>query len=226
MTPDDGDPPLSEAAEDLDDRARGLVSDLTPFDVRERKPKRSNDLTNWLIAIAALLLLVALVVAILYASGTLETGVAVSGASVDAGGTNTNPETGLVDSDVDGPLSGTWFMHSTNSEGDERPVFTVVFTGTDRGTVEILEDDTEFDTHFRLDGDTVWFTFTRVFDFETDDSQTVKWPEISVFTGAFTGVDKISGEWARDDWECLPDRDPPCVYKADAVGDPSYLLRE
>jgi hypothetical protein len=104
-------------------------------------------------------------------------------------------------------LSGTWDMYPTNSEGDDRQVFTVQFVGTDSGTVHVLNDDTVFRL---LDGGNVWFTFTRVFDVQIDNSQTIEWPEISVFEGTFVGADTISGEWAREGWDCLPDRDPPC----------------
>jgi hypothetical protein len=126
-----------------------------------------------------------------------------------------------------GALSGTWDMYATNSEGDDRQVFTVQFVGADSGTLHILNDETEYDTVFRLlDGGKVWFTFTRVFDIQIDNSQTIKWPEISVFEGTFVGADKISGEWAREGWDCLPERDPPCQYRPDAVGDSSRLVRE
>jgi hypothetical protein len=126
-----------------------------------------------------------------------------------------------------GPLSGTWDMYATNSAGHDRQVFTVQFAGTDSGTVDILNDDTEYDTVFRLlDGGKVWFTFTRGFPFKPDNSPAIEWPEISVFEGTFVGPDEISGEWAREDWDCVPDRDPPCQYRPDAVGDPSRLVRQ
>ena len=87
-------------------------------------------------------------------------------------------------------------MYRTPTNGDERPAFTIRFDGDDRGTVEILNDDTEFDITFRFDGDRLWFTFTRVFDIEISESQTVKWPEIGIFEGSFHGLDEVAGEWA------------------------------
>jgi hypothetical protein len=125
----------------------------------------------------------------------------------------------MSDADVQ---SGTRAMYWTNANGEEDQAFTIRFDGDDRGTIEILNDDTEYDTVFRLlDGGKVWFTSTRVFDI-----QGVAWPEITIFEGTFVRADKISGEWAREDWECLPGRDPPCKYLPDAVGDPSRLVRE
>jgi hypothetical protein len=126
-----------------------------------------------------------------------------------------------------GALSGTWDMYATNSEGHDRQVFTVRFVGADSGTIDILNDDAEYDTVFRLlDDGKVWFTFTRIFPFKPTNSPAIEWTEISVFEGTFVGPDEISGEWARDDWDCVPDRDPPCEYKTDATGAPSRLARQ
>lgn len=230
MAPDDEDTPLSEAAEDVEERARRLVSDLTPFDVGEHKPRRLSDRTKRLY-LAALIFVIVFVLwlagfVVVNPFGSSDPDTATPAASADVASTQSNPATSAVNSDAVGPLSGTWTMYWTPKKMTERPAFTVRFTGTDRGTVEILNEDTESNAHFRLDGDLVWFTFTRVFDIETDDSGIVKWPEISVFEGAFTGVDGISGEWAREAWDCVPDRDPPCVIKPDAIGDKSRLVRE
>jgi hypothetical protein len=97
-----GDLPLSEGAKDVDDHVRDLVSDLTDFDVRSDKPRRLSDLTNWCIAMAYFLL----VVAVLYASGTLSSdpaftvstgpGVVTTGAPADAASTQSDPATSVV----------------------------------------------------------------------------------------------------------------------------------
>lgn len=126
-----------------------------------------------------------------------------------------------------GAPSGTWEMNATNSVGHDRQVVTVQFVGTDSGTVHSLNNDTEYDRVFRLpDGGKAWFTFTRLFDIQIDNSQTIRSPEISVFEGTFVEPDEISGEWEREGWDCMPDRDPPCQYSPDAVGDPSRLVRQ
>ena len=217
LTPDDGNPPLSGAAEDLDDHARGLVSDLTDFDVRKHKPKRLSDLTNWRIGMAFFLLVVAIVVAVLYASGTLDPGPAFTGAPADV----VSPTMSVVNSDGDGPVGGTWIMDWTNVNGIENHAFTVVFAGTDTGTVEILGDDTVHDGAFRLKGDQISFTFSRTFDLPTGD-----WSEASEFEGTLVDADKILGVWTRQDWSCAPDDDPPCTYGPEPIGFSSRLVRQ
>lgn len=104
-------------------------------------------------------------------------------------------------------------MYWTNANGSETPAFSVVFAGTDTGAVEILEEDTVHDGKFRLDGDQISFTFTRIFDLPTGD-----WPEKSEFKGTLVGLgesdgDEIYGDWFREGWSCEPDRDPPCGYE-------------
>jgi hypothetical protein len=229
---DDGNRRLGEEAQNIDDDLRGVVSNLTEFDVRKHKrsPLKS---TNWLIlamvfAIAFLVLIIGFGLRLfepLYDRWS-DPGGAVTGSPADLVSTASSLAPDIASSDAEGPLSGTWAMYWTNVNGSENQAFTIRFDGDDRGTIEIFNDDTEFDTHFRFDGDLVWFTFTRVFEIEISDSQTVNWPEISTFEGTFTGADEISGEWAREGWDCVPDRDPPCQYRPDAVGDPSRLVRQ
>ncbi len=124
-----------------------------------------------------------------------------------------------------GPISGTWAMYWTNSKGSESQAFTITFTGSDTGTLEILNDDTESNTTFKVKGDEVMFEFTRTFQAPIGD-----WPEKSRFVGILKGRNEMSGEWAREDWECWPDQDKPKIVAGCASDGkwsryPSHLIR-
>jgi hypothetical protein len=112
-------------------------------------------------------------------------------------------------------------MSWTNSEGNESPAFTITFEGTDTGTLEILNDDTETETSFTVEGDKVEFLFTRTM---TTDPATVL--EESSFVGTLTGPDSIVGEWGRQDWECWPDPNAGCRTTAYWTWYPSRLVRQ
>ena len=144
------------------------------------------------------------------------------GAGVAGFGSNDPGTQSPADSvESEGPLSGTWDMYWTNIEGNERVGFTVRFVGGQTGSVEILEDDTEYDATFQVNGDQVRFTFTRVFDLPTGD-----WPETSVFEGTLTSDDRMIGQWERQDWSCEPGRDPVCKYGDEPTRFPSRLVRK
>lgn len=209
--PRNGETPLSEEARDLDDHARGLTSDLTDHDVR----RRFSDLSIWRVVVAAFLLIVAIVMGVTYATRSTDSEAVTNESAQTLADTSEPP--GLT---THGSLSGTWNMFATGADGNERPAFTVQFVGEDRGTVEILEDTTEFDATFELKGDQVSFTFTRIFDLDTGD-----WAETSVFAGTLVGDNEILGEYVREDWACLPDRDSPCAYEPEPLRFPSRLDR-
>jgi hypothetical protein len=119
-----------------------------------------------------------------------------------------------------GPISGTWAMYWTNSKGSESQGFTIRFTGGDTGTLEILEDDTEFNTTFEVEGDQVMFEFTRTFQVPIGD-----WPEKSYFVGVLTGRNDMSGEWARQGWECWAKPVAGCASEVEWSRYPSHLIR-
>ncbi len=200
---------LSKEAEALDGHARNLISDLTDLDVRSSKPKKKRPISTWMIALIGLLIIVTIVFAVFYNPKDPD----------GAGAAATTTATGSAGADPSGPLAGTWDMYWTNSEGVERKGFTIRFIGAETGTVEILEDATEYGTEFTLDGDTLWFTFTRVFDLDTGE-----WPETSVFEGTLSGSGEITGEWERQDWSCSPDADPPCSYGPKPLYFPARLV--
>lgn len=112
-------------------------------------------------------------------------------------------------------------MSWTNSEGNESPAFTITFEGTDAGTLAILNDDTETETSFTVEGEKVEFLFTRTM---TTDPATVL--EESSFVGTLTGPDSIVGEWGRQDWECWPDPNAGCRTTPNWTWYPSRLVRQ
>ncbi len=215
MKPDGGDSSLSDEAREVDDHARELIADLTGMDVR----RRFTDLLNWRMVVAVFLLVLAISTAVVYTRRSTEPVAATveSAQALDPANRVSAP----VGSAANDPLNGTWIMYATGSDGIERHTFTVQFVGSNTGVVEILEDTTEFDATFTLAGDQVSFTFTRILDLDTGD-----WSETSVFGGALVGADEISGEYARENWSCLVDRDPPCAYEAEPLRFPSRLVRQ
>ena len=136
----------------------------------------------------------------------------------DTAGSISEPEASI--SDTAGPISGTWAMYWTNSEGSESQGFTITFTGSDTGTLEIHEDDTESQTSFTVEGDQVRFKFTRTFDLEEPFGD---WPEGSTFNGTLMGRNEILGKWARQGWECSPDGG--CNHTADWSPYDARLIR-
>ena len=221
MTESEGDRPLSEAAEAMDNHGRGLITDLTDFKVRkpEGKKRRPWQVTLLfvvflLVAIGFLLLLITRPEWItsqsepLNASGTESTVTDQSAAS-----------SGPI-SDTAGPISGTWAMYWTNDDDKESLAFTIAFKGTDTGTLEILEDTTVSKTSFTIEGDKVEFEFTRAMTTAID---TVL--EEDSFLGTLTGADFIVGEWGRQDWECWPDPNAGCRTTPNWYWYPSRLIR-
>ncbi len=209
LVTDDGDRRLSEDAQDLDDHLRGLASDLGPSDVR-KKPTHYRRNLLWLAPLLAAIAILLVVIPKpdlltrqsepLDASGT-ESTVADQGAASSVSISDTTEPT----SDTAGPISGTWAMYWTNSEGSETQAFAITFTGSDTGTLEIYEDDTEVDATFKVDGDRVVFEFTRTFKVPIGD-----WPEKSTFKGTLTGRNDMTGKWARQGWECWSAPDAGC----------------
>jgi hypothetical protein len=125
----------------------------------------------------------------------------------------------FVDADGATPLSGTWVMYWRNSEDTDSPAFTLRFNGVDGGTVEVLNDETEFDTWIEFDGDVLRFGFTRMME-------RVDWPEKSDFTGTHISDGQFLGNWFRDVWECDPNRTPPCVTEPDQVSYTAWIERQ
>ncbi len=126
-------------AEALDGHARDLISDLDRLRRslgRSQKEAASLDLDDRSIG---LLIIVTIAFAVLY-----------------------NPKDPDGTEAAAGPLAGTWDMYWTNSRASNKGLHHP-FIGAETGTVEILEDTTEYGTEFMLNGDTLWFTFTRVF---------------------------------------------------------------
>jgi len=234
LASDDRDRPLSKEAEEYDDLIRETHAAQEELAGRRKADKPSggrkwpSGWKNPVYWLALVLLMVWMVFATNAARWPWDDSDAADTAKqVDESSTMPSSAPDTVSSLDAGGLSGIWDMYATNVEGNDRQVFTVQFVGTDSGTLDILNDDTEFDTVFRvLDGGKVWFTFTRIFPFMPSNSPAIEWPEISVFEGTFVGPGEIVGEWGRDDWDCVPDRDPPCKYRSDAVGMPSRLVRQ
>ena len=112
-------------------------------------------------------------------------------------------------------------MYTIGSDGNERHAFTLQFVGADTGTIEVVEDATEFDATFELDDDRVSFTFTRILDVLSGD-----WSEMSRFEGRLVETNEITGEYVREDWSCLPDRDPQCAYESEPLRFVARLVRQ
>jgi hypothetical protein len=93
LASDDGDLPLSDAAEDLDGHVRRLISDLSDFDVRDDGRKRSSDLTKRFYLAAFLLVALFLLVGVeVVATGSGSSDTAATAASGNAASTNSNSE--------------------------------------------------------------------------------------------------------------------------------------
>ena len=222
---DDGDRRLSPEEEVVDFHRRAMESDLRPSDGR-KKPGSCmfNILWSGLILAAGFGLLFVIITRLdlfasdsepLNASGTEST-------ATDQGAASSEPTSSTEGSisDTAGPISGTWAMYWTNVKKSENQAFTITFTGSDTGTLEILNDDTEFDTTFQVDGDEVMFEFTRTFEVPIGD-----WPEKSYFVGVLKGRNEMTGEWARQGWECWPDPDAGCASEVEWSRYPSRLIR-
>jgi hypothetical protein len=218
LVPDDGEAALSDAASELDHRARDTISDLTDFEVR--KPNRG--LMAWRYLVAYFLLVLAIIVGITYAVRSGSPGSVTSVSLQESGdaGEETAPAVAST-ADHGGLLRGTWIMYTTGSDDLERHAFTVQFIGTDTGSVEIVEDTTEFDAAFEMKGDAVSFEFTRIRTTEFGD-----WSEMSVFEGTFATDDEIAGDYVRENWSCLADRNPPCQYESGSLKFAARLVRE
>jgi len=214
---DDDHVPLSEEAENLDDHARGLISDLTELDVRRPKPRPANGRKSLVFLI---LLVVALVALFLFGFGVLRPG--WKPAEVEST-VRADTGTSVAGSGTDGPLSGTWDVYWTNSDGEENQAFTIRFVGADAGTVEFVEGAYEvMDATFEVNGDQVAFAFTRIFNQADGD-----WPEASTFEGTLTAAGRIVGEWTRQNWSCAADLSgkSTCRYEPDLARYPSRLVR-
>ena len=112
-------------------------------------------------------------------------------------------------------------MHNIGSDGVERHAYTFVLAGSDQeGTVDVLQDATDVGTYLVEDGQ-IRIVFTRTLDL----SQFGPWDEESTFTGAVIDADTMAGEYVRQGWSCVPDRDPPCAYDSAPVVFESRLQR-
>ncbi len=219
---------LSDAARELDEHARDVISDLSDFDVRKRDESRTSRLRLagyfWIV----FALMVAIFVVVRANDSEPATTSSITTTSIAA--TMSGSEPGSLESDgtatattqlgdINGPLPGTWIMYITGSDEEERHAFTVQFIGTETGTVEILEDSTEFDTGYELRGDIVSFGFTRIRTTEFGD-----WSEMSGFEGTRATGAEFVGQYVRENWSCHPDRDPPCEYETEPIRFPARLV--
>lgn len=214
----DGDRRLSREAQDLDDHLRGVASDLGPSNGgKKRRPWKVTFLFLILLMAAIGVLFVVIFQPELFTSQSepLDASGAES-AVTDQGAAPSEPT-----SDTAGSISGTWAMYWTNSEGNESPAFTITFKGTDTGTLEILNDDTETETSFTIEDDKVEFLFTRTM--RTDPATVL---EESSFRGTLTGADSIVGEWGRQNWECWTDPNPGCRTMPNWDWYPARLVRQ
>ena len=221
METHNGDEELTEDARHIEDRARGLIADLTHFEVRAQKqrnvPRLLGDRLSWTTLLALLLavlflLMMVMTQVLLRDRGDSDAVPVAEPTSVPARDTDSSPAIESTEvtevTEVTGPLSGTWTMYTTGSDDKERHAYTIRFIGGDSGVLDILEDDTEFDATYEVTGDTVRFTFTRILTLRDFGD----WAETSGFSGSFTEDNMIVGKYLREDWSCVPDRSPPCEY--------------
>jgi len=246
----DGDQSFSEEAQRFDNHARDLISDLTEFDVRkdeqshkqETGSRPPTELRAWLRLLVLIGSTAALFFAIFVAyflarsndsdGVDAESPVVVSTSAAipaPAEGANMPPgsEPGTTAFTGTGELSGVWEMSWFTSTGDYgRGGFTLVFEGTNSGTINLLNDDYEYDTAFGLDGNDVWFAFTRDFGTGGVVAPPGNVAGRSLFKGSFVGPDEIEGLWIRDDWSCDPDGNCEVTPGKEADGLISYLFRK
>lgn len=220
----DGDRPLSKKAEDLDEHARDLVSDLTEFDVRSSKQAQSINLSKrlWVAALALVVIFMLLVL-----SGFRFTDVGFSEphdeemveepAGVATAAEDSGP--GVASPDASELTSGTWDMYWTNIEGDESVGFVLRFMDDEYGTLEFPDDKNAYDGRWDLDGDQISFGFAR--DFDGSGWSVTEW---SAFEGTLVNPDLIIGTWLRDDWSCTPD--DGCSTKPVPSESDSRLVRQ
>lgn len=125
-----------------------------------------------------------------------------------------------------GPLSGTWTMWWINDDGSRSDAFIIRFNGVDSGTLEILNDETEIDTFFTVDGDLVTLGFTRLRALDPKYYTQESVAAISFFIGEFEDDNSINGLWEREGYSCSPDGDPQCVLGTDPSSHPAGLVRD
>lgn len=217
---DDGDHRLSKEAQDLDDRLRGVASDLGVSDVKKkRKPKRK----PWKVTFLFLIFLMA-AIGVLYAVifepdlFTSQSEALVRDGAVvyaDDQGAASNEQS----SETAGPIGGTWAMYWTNIEGNENVGFTLRFMDDEYGTVEFPYDDRAYDGRWDINGDQISFGFAR--DFDGPSGSVTEW---SSFEGTLVKPDLITGNWLRDDWSCTPD--DGCSTKPVPKSSDSRLVRQ
>ena len=128
-------------------------------------------------------------------------------------------------SDAD-PLSGTWTMWWINDDGSRSDAFTIRFNGAESGTLEILNDETEIDTFFTVDGDLVTLGFTRLQALDPKYYTQESVADISFFIGEFEDGNSIDGLWEREGYSCSPDGHPQCVLGTDPISLPAGLVRD
>jgi hypothetical protein len=158
-----------------------------------------------------------------------ETPTPIATSSPDQSDVVAPPEPDAEGSSDEGPLSGTWTMWWRNAENSDNVAFTLRFNGLNTGTVEVLNDENEFDTSFTFEDDGLSFGFTRMFEPPPnwpEDNPFGGWPEKSTFEGTRVSDGQFLGKWFRDDWECRPERQPPCVTKPEPNVYTSWLERE
>lgn len=125
-----------------------------------------------------------------------------------------------------GPLSGTWIMWWINANGTRNDAFRIRFNGVGSGTLEILNDETEIDTFFTVDGDLVTFGFTRLQALDPEYYTQDNVPDISFFIGEFEDDNSIEGLWTNEGYSCSPVDEPPCVLGTEPFTDVAGLTRE
>lgn len=207
--------PLSDEAQDLDDHARGLVSDLTDFNVRKRIPTRLGFLGLLLLMVAIAVLVLVITKPDIFTDQSEASG----GSSTEAGAADQSSASSAADVAGEGPIGGTWDMYVTNSQGNENVAFTLRFLDDEYGTIEFPYDELAYSGTWDIDGDQISFGFAR--DFDASYDSVTEW---SAFEGTLVGSDLILGEWFRDDWSCAPDEG--CSIEPEPVGYSARLVRQ
>ncbi len=96
--------------------------------------------------------------------------------------------------EAEGPISGEWTLRWTNAEGNTSSAFVLRLNGVDSGTVDVLNDETDYDGFFELEGDDLSMSWTRVLE-NTG-------PSSDYFVGKVFDEDTIEGTWYRPGSEC------------------------
>ncbi len=125
-----------------------------------------------------------------------------------------------------GRLSGTWIMWWINANGNRSDAFRIRFNGVDSGKLEILNNETEIDTFFTVDGDLVTFGFTRLQALDPEYYTQDNVSAISFLIGEFEDDNSIDGLWETEGYSCRPDGEPQCVPGTGPITEVAGLTRE